>query len=77
MSESLVDASDVEDTVTQVLTQFVEDGGEQAAMSVELLQEKVELHLGYVEGSLSKWHNRLVRRLRDFFQVKESRVKRR
>ena len=28
MSESLVDTSDVEETVTQVLTQIVEDGGE-------------------------------------------------
>jgi len=56
MSESLSRASDVEKTVTQVLTQFVQDGGEQAAMSVELLQEQVELNLGCDAGSLSKWH---------------------
>jgi hypothetical protein len=30
MSESLVDASDVEETVTQVLTQLVQDGGDEA-----------------------------------------------
>jgi hypothetical protein len=36
MSESVVDATDVEETVTQVLTHFVQDGGEQAVMSVEL-----------------------------------------
>ena len=39
-------------------------------MSVELLQEKVELHLGYLAGSLSKWHIRLVRRLRDCLKSK-------
>ena len=65
MSESLVDESDVEETVTQVLTQFVEDGDDQTVMSVELLQEKVELLLGYLAGSLSKWHIRLVHRLGD------------
>ena len=47
MSESIVDAADVEETVTQVLTQFAQGGGEQAAMSVKLLQEQVELHLEY------------------------------
>jgi hypothetical protein len=47
MSESAIDADNVEETVTQVLTQFVQDGGEQAAMSVQLLQEQVELHLTY------------------------------
>ncbi len=45
-------------------------GGEQAAMSVQLLKEQVEMHLGYDEGSLSKWHNFLGRRLRDFFKSK-------
>jgi hypothetical protein len=39
MSESVVDAADVEETVTRVLTHFVQGGGEQAEMSVELLQE--------------------------------------
>ena len=34
MSESVVNAGDVEDSVTQVLTHFVQGGGEQAAMSV-------------------------------------------
>ena len=55
MSESLVDASDVQETVTPVLTQLVQDGGDEDQMSVELLQEQVELHLEYAEGSLSKW----------------------
>ena len=47
MSKSLVVESDVEETVTQ-------DGDEQDQMSVELLQEKVELYLGYSEGYLSQ-----------------------
>jgi hypothetical protein len=51
MSESLVDGSDVDETVTQVLTQFVQDGDDEDQMSVEVLQEQVELCL---EGSLSK-----------------------
>jgi hypothetical protein len=34
MSESVVDTADVEETVTQVLTHFVQGGGEQTAMSV-------------------------------------------
>jgi hypothetical protein len=34
MSKSIVDAADVEETVTRVLTHFVQDGGEQAEMSV-------------------------------------------
>ena len=46
MSESLVDASDVEETVTQVLTQLVQDGGEEDQMSVEFLQEQE----GVIEG---------------------------
>ncbi len=49
MSESIVDAADVEETVTRVLTHFVQVGGEQAEMSVELLQKQVELHLEYAE----------------------------
>jgi hypothetical protein len=57
MSESVVDAVDVEETVTQVLTHFVQGGGEQAVMSVQLLQEQVDIQLGYDQGSLSKWHN--------------------
>ena len=48
MSESQVHASHVEEIVTQVLTQLVQDGDDEDQMSVELLQE---------EGSLSKWHN--------------------
>ncbi len=67
MSESVVDAADVEETVTQVLTHFVQGGGEQAAMSVQLLAEQVEIDLEYDEGSLSKWHNFLGRTVRDFF----------
>jgi len=55
MSESLVDASDVEETVTEVLAQLVRDGGEQAQISVEWLQKQVELQLEYSEGSLSRW----------------------
>ena len=70
MSESAVDADDVEETVTQVLTQFVQDGGKQIAMSVQLLQEQVELHLAYAAGSLSKWHNFLGGRSRDFLKSK-------
>ena len=70
MSESVVDAADVEETVTQVLTHFVQGGGEQAAMSVQLLAEQVEIDLGYEKGSLSKWHNFLGRTLRDFFKLK-------
>ena len=66
MSESVVDAADVEETVTQVLTHFVQGGGEQVAMSVQLLQEQVEIQLGYDQGSLSKWHNFLGHTLRDF-----------
>ena len=69
MSESVVDVADVEETVTQVLTHFVQGGGEEAAMSVQLLQEQVEIQLGYDQGSLSKWHNFLGRTLCDFFGV--------
>jgi hypothetical protein len=57
MSESVVDTADVEETVTRVLTHFVQDGGEQTEMSVELLQKEMELHLEYAAGTLSKWHN--------------------
>ncbi len=67
MSESVVNAGDVEESVTQVLTHFVQGGVEQAAMSVQLLQDQVEIDLGYDQGSLSKWHNFLRRTLRDFF----------
>ena len=47
MSESIVDASHVEEIVTQVLTQIVQDGDDEDQMSVELVQEQVELHLEY------------------------------
>ena len=70
MSESPVNVSHVEEIVTQVLTQLVQDGGDEDQMSVELLQEQVELHLEYDSGSLSKWHNFLGRTLRDFFKSK-------
>jgi len=67
MSESVVDAGDVEESVTQVLTHFVQGGGEQVAMSVELVQDQVEIDLGYDKGSLSKWYNFVGRTLCDFF----------
>ncbi len=37
--------------MTQVLTHFVQRGDEKSTMSVQLLQEQVEIHLGYDEGS--------------------------
>jgi hypothetical protein len=40
MSESVVNAGDVEESVTEVLTHFVQGGGEQAAMSVQLIAEQ-------------------------------------
>ena len=49
MSESVVDAGYVEETVTQVLTHFVQGGNEQVAMSVQLLQEQVEIQLGFFD----------------------------
>ena len=52
MSESLGVASDVEETVTEVLAQLARDGGEQAQMSVEWLKEQVELHLENADRSL-------------------------
>ena len=52
MSESVVDVADVEETVTRVLTHFVQVDDEQAEMSVELLQKLVELHLEYAETML-------------------------
>ncbi len=55
MSESVVDVADVEETVTRVLTHFVQVGDEQDEMSVEFLQKQMELHLEYVGGTLSKW----------------------
>ena len=42
MSESQVDSSHFEETVTEVLKQFTQDGGLQAGMSLESLQQKVE-----------------------------------
>ena len=54
MSESLVDVSDVEETVTQVLTHHLQDGGDEDQMSVELQREQVELRLEYSEGSLRR-----------------------
>ena len=63
MSESLGVASDVEETVTEVLAQLVRDDGEQAQMSVEWLKEQVELHLEYSDGSLIRWKNRLTSRI--------------
>ena len=69
MSESVVDTGDVEETVTKVLTHFVQGGGEKAVMSVQLVQDQVEFDLGYDQGSLSKWHNFLGRTLRDFFSA--------
>jgi hypothetical protein len=69
MSESVVDTGDVEETVTQVLKHFVQGGGEYAAMSVQLVQDQVEIDLGYDQGSLSKWHNFLGRTLSDFFSA--------
>jgi hypothetical protein len=67
MSESVVNAGDVEESVTQVLTHFVQGGGEQVAMSVQLLQGQVEIDLGYDQGSLNKCHNFLRHTLRDLF----------
>jgi hypothetical protein len=52
----------------QVLAQRVQDGGDEDRMSVELLQEQVELYLEYAAGSLSKWQNFLGDRLCDFFK---------
>ena len=54
MSESQVDASHVEEIGTQVLTQFVtrQDGGDEDHMSVELLQEQVDLQ---EYGVTKKW----------------------
>ncbi len=66
ISESVVDATDVEDTVTQVLTQFVQDGDEPTDMSGQFLQEQVEFYLEYPPGSLRKCHNFLGDRSSDF-----------
>jgi len=57
MSESTVNVSHVEEIVTQVLTQLVQDGGDEDQMSVEFLQEQVELHLEYDAGSWIKRYN--------------------
>ena len=60
--------SRVEETVTEVLKQFTQDGDFQAGMSLESLQQKVEFTLKYSEGSLSKWKNCLSCRLREFYK---------
>jgi hypothetical protein len=52
MSESVVNAGDIEESVTQVLTHFVQGGGEQAVMSVQLLADQVEIDLGYDPASV-------------------------
>ncbi len=74
MSVSLVDSSHVEETVNQVLTQFVQDGdGEDLEVSVEFLQivqEQVELHLEYAKGSLTKCQNFLLFTMCAFVQSK-------
>ncbi len=43
MSESVVDADDVEETVTQVLTHFVQGVDEQAVMSVKYYKTRWRL----------------------------------
>ena len=68
MSESLVVPSDVHQTVTEVLGQLVLDDLKQTDITVKLLQEQVELNLGYSEGSLNKWHNALSTAIREFFR---------
>ena len=40
----IVVTSDVDETFSEVLAQIVRDGDEQAQMSLELLQEQVELN---------------------------------
>ena len=67
MSESLVVPSDVHQTVTEVLGRLVLDDLKQTDITVKLLQEQVELNLGYSEGSLIKWHNALSTTIREFF----------
>jgi hypothetical protein len=54
MSESQVDASHVEETVTQIFTHLVKDDDDENQLSVELLQEQVKLNLGYATGSYQK-----------------------
>ena len=68
MSESLVVPSDVHQTVTEVLGQLVLDDFKQTDITVKLLQEQVELNLGYSEGSLNKWHNVFSTAIREFFR---------
>ena len=63
MSQSLVEVSEVEETVTEVLAQLVRDCDEQAQSSVERLQKQVELHLEYSGGSLSRWKNWITSRI--------------
>ena len=72
MSESLVVTSDVHQTVTEVLGQLVLDDFKQTDITVKLLQEQVELNLGYSEGSLNKWHNALSTAIREFFRGVQS-----
>jgi hypothetical protein len=72
MSESLVVPSDVHQTVTEVLEQLVLDDFKQTDITVKLLQEQVELNLGYSEGSLNKWHNALSTAIREFFRGVQS-----
>jgi hypothetical protein len=57
------------DTVTKVLTQLVLDGLEPVQISVKLVKEQVDLHLGYSEGSLNKWHNTLSSTMSEFVRV--------
>jgi hypothetical protein len=57
------------DTVTKVLTQLVLDGLEPVQISVKLVKEQVDLHLGYSEGSLNKWHNALSSTMSEFVRV--------
>ena len=43
MSESVVNADSVEESVNQVLTHFVQGGDEEDVMSVQLLADQVEI----------------------------------
>ncbi len=72
MSESLVVPSDVHQTVTEVLGQLVLDDFKQTDITVKLLQEQVELILGYSEGSFNKWHNALSTAIPEFFRGVQS-----
>ena len=74
MSESLVVPSDVHQTVTEVLGRLVQDDLKQTDITVKMLQEQVELNLGYSEGSLNKWHNALSTVIREFFRGVQSKI---